>query len=1248
MQIDKIEICNLASIAGEQVVDFTQEPLKSAGLFAITGRTGAGKSTILDAICLALYNEAPRLGNKEIVTKATGDAPNIYSTCNLLRRGTTNGYSKVTFSLSDDSQYVASWYVGINRNNKFRPIQRELVQIRPKHITLASGNREVQTLIQQKVKLDYNQFTRTVILAQNSFTNFLAAKRGEKSQLLEKITGTEIYANISKQIFLETKEAEKNYEGACQHMQGLGKGTMVEEDVNRTTEDLRLHNSLLTKYDNEQRRISKQLEWYEAYDKAMADLEAKRKELYEAQHALNAMYDHQCELHRYDSLQPFAPTYLAIVKVESDIDKNKSMTAKAQTAANEVSRQLEDCRNRKNDAQARLLNAQQLLALQLPNINRGRRIEGQLLTIKESLDNTLEELLRQKEALSQRNDNHSAKKAELKECEKRLADAQQARQTMAPHQSMIGQIELVRSRLEKMNNLRLSTISAEATLNESNNALRHQKETEARLEDEAHKLQNTIASLKAQLLIHEQSNQGLNSGDLQIKLTHLESVSMRSADAINLWKRIHACNEEISDKTNELRRRKFQNQQRENEIKELQTKLHIQEGNYEQAHRNYTLSQSEDIINLRQELREGVPCPLCGSSHHPFHSDSEQHFEQLLQSLNEQHQQAQDILALTRRQLEDLQKAYNDERGRLDAEEKFLLRIKDDQQANIVAWKAFEDLDPSFKQCDDNVNPHNRLVILQQINDSSTREHSEAKQQLVDFNKHQAEINRLNTKMQSTQQLLTENMRSKMQIVADRKAWQSKANSSQQTIDTNNLQLAEETQRIEPLVTISDWKERLQNSYEALDSELNAIKTKWDACSVTIQDEEKKQFQLQQEVNSLSRNLKDLQASHQTMASSADAFKQQINTLEEELRTLFGTNTVDAEATRLTNAVDNASENVKTAEKNYNSTKEKLNTLDGEIQSLRKQYANYEKEHQELRTRLDIDISRFNLGEHSTLQYFELEKYFSNPQDWAKLRTTLDELKTRQDAISFKVDNANKIVLDLDLSPFRPNDNNPDESKSSLVALQEETLASIKSNKENLHLCEYKLKAHRDSVAEMEKYQPTLDKAVSNYTHWKKLCDILGSADGKAFREIAQSYTFNTLVHLANRQLADLTSRYELQTKPGTLQLEVIDHYMLDQIRAVNSLSGGESFIVSLSLALGLSMLSGNNLNIGSLFIDEGFGNLDSQNLNMVIDALSNLQNTQRRKVGVISHTEQIQNRISPKIFLEPQPGGRSTITVKG
>ena len=125
------------------------------------------------------------------------------------------------------------------------------------------------------------------------------------------------------------------------------------------------------------------------------------------------------------------------------------------------------------------------------------------------------------------------------------------------------------------------------------------------------------------------------------------------------------------------------------------------------------------------------------------------------------------------------------------------------------------------------------------------------------------------------------------------------------------------------------------------------------------------------------------------------------------------------------------------------------------------------------------------------------------------------------------------------------------------------------------------------------------------------------------------------------------TSRYTLRNIPRTLGLEIIDHDMLDEVRSVNSLSGGECFIVSLGLALGLASLQSSQFNISSLFIDEGFGNLDEENLNVVIDALNRMQSMQGRKIGVISHTEQIQTRISPKIIVKKDSGGRSHFVVR-
>jgi exonuclease SbcC len=158
---------------------------------------------------------------------------------------------------------------------------------------------------------------------------------------------------------------------------------------------------------------------------------------------------------------------------------------------------------------------------------------------------------------------------------------------------------------------------------------------------------------------------------------------------------------------------------------------------------------------------------------------------------------------------------------------------------------------------------------------------------------------------------------------------------------------------------------------------------------------------------------------------------------------------------------------------------------------------------------------------------------------------------------------------------------------------------------------------------------------------WSKLNDCIGSADGKAFKVIAQSYTLKLLLLYANKHLATLSRRYKLLQVPDTLALQVIDRDMCDEVRTVYSLSGGESFLISLALALGLSSLSGNGLKVESLFIDEGFGSLDADSLRIAMEALEMLQN-QGRKIGVISHVQEMSERIAVQIRLVKGSNGKS------
>jgi exonuclease SbcC len=174
-----------------------------------------------------------------------------------------------------------------------------------------------------------------------------------------------------------------------------------------------------------------------------------------------------------------------------------------------------------------------------------------------------------------------------------------------------------------------------------------------------------------------------------------------------------------------------------------------------------------------------------------------------------------------------------------------------------------------------------------------------------------------------------------------------------------------------------------------------------------------------------------------------------------------------------------------------------------------------------------------------------------------------------------------------------------------------------------------------------------IERQLQVVDNWAKLNEIIGSADGKKFRQIAQEYTLDVLLSYANVHMEVLSKRYVLQRIPNSLGLQVLDQDMGDEVRTVYSLSGGESFLVSLALALGLASLSSSRMKVESLFIDEGFGSLDPATLNIAMDALERLHN-QGRKVGVISHVQEMTERIPVQIRVSKQQSGKSAVEVIG
>ena len=210
MKILAIRLKNLTSIEGAVEVDFAMEPLNSAGIFAISGATGAGKSTLLDALCLALYDKAPRFANsvESINLADVGDNQiNQSDVRNLLRRGTTDGYAEVDFLGVDGHRYRSRWSVRRTRNKVSGSLQPQTMEVKELDTgkEFQGTKKELLAQLTELVGLTYEQFTRTVLLAQNDFSTFLKSKGAAKAELLEKLTGTGVYSRISQEVFLRNK-----------------------------------------------------------------------------------------------------------------------------------------------------------------------------------------------------------------------------------------------------------------------------------------------------------------------------------------------------------------------------------------------------------------------------------------------------------------------------------------------------------------------------------------------------------------------------------------------------------------------------------------------------------------------------------------------------------------------------------------------------------------------------------------------------------------------------------------------------------------------------------------------------------------------------------------------------------------------------------------------------------------------------------------------------------------------------------
>ena len=602
MKILSIRLKNLHSLKGEWHIPFTQSPLLGAGIFAITGPTGAGKSTILDAVTLALYGKVPRNSEKgEVMSHHTGEC-----------------WAEVDFETAT-GQYRARWSLTRARqkaDGNLQNAEMSLTQL-PSGQILHSKIREVVDEVENLTGLDFERFTQSVLLSQGEFAKFLKANVTERADLLERITGTHIYADLSKKCYEITKEKLADVDRA---KAGLKTGLLSDEEVQQITRQLQELQQKSGQLLTQAQQLQEQQQWLvqiQQQQQQIKNIEQRQQQIAQETEQLQPQLQ---RLHRHEQALRFAPdlaTWKQELKAVEDLEKSKDTLTKSNIElANELRKITEDEKNLKQKVEA----AQNLLQQQRPLINQTVELDVELKQVEKTLADIQNQWQQTTETLNRHR--------------------QQLQQQQTAAQQQQEQMQQLTAFLE--NNRHNETLSAALSLlqEQVNNVeqmngqlqLHKQKETKAqqeiqllaaeisRLETQQKTVQTQIADYTAAL---QQTEAELAQYPLLQSLNNMVSEIEKSGMNVKRQKQLSEAYLQQSGQLEKLRNNFTQFQQ---QIKDKEEALSHTTALHLEAEEHLTtldrqLQAERMVVKYEQDrltLVSGQPCPLCGSTEHPF------------------------------------------------------------------------------------------------------------------------------------------------------------------------------------------------------------------------------------------------------------------------------------------------------------------------------------------------------------------------------------------------------------------------------------------------------------------------------------------------------------------------------------------------------------------------------------------------------------------------------------------------------
>ncbi|QHG08919.1 AAA family ATPase [Moraxella osloensis] len=1256
MRILKLRFQNLNSLQGEWEIDFRHAAYADEGIFAITGSTGAGKSTILDAICLALYGATPRLGE---ITQSKND---------LMSRHTGECLSEVIFATKSGS-YRCTWLQKRARKNPEGNLQSPTHEIAPftddatKLPPLETQTRKTRKLVAEFTGMDFDRFTRAMLLAQGSFAAFLQADVNERSNLLEEITGTEIYGDISKKVHEFKTQSDAELKTLTDRLSGMT--VLSDEEVQSLTSQKNALADIVNQTKTAMTKIESDKLWrqnLDAYTHQIHQLEREARDLAEQE---SQFAPQKTRLQRA----------LKALEVSGDIKKldyqRDLLTAQLSDLASyqhqlpTAERNYQLAQRNQAERQAQAQQTENDWQQAQPLLNQVRKLDTTLGQKNQYAQDIAQQLSQLSEQLA-----HNAQSIDTQQ--QQLVSQQTQREQFIQAQQQIPQATTLPQTLASLNQLQETS---QALSEQAQAVVTEQQPLQGDFqhnEQQASALQSQLTQLQSQISEHRQK---LESQTSQLyHLTQGQSAAALRQQVETYWQteqQLIAIQSDVQTwRTNLQHYQQFVQQLADGQTQlaqiasqrlTMEQQQQAAEQTAELLNRNLILlAKIQDLTDERDKLRHGEPCPLCGSTAHPFAThqpytpdDTEQQLAIAKQRLDAINRQLQQLLleehALTNSQqqrsehLQHLQAHNQRLLNQLQLASQHLIHAQPVQQAiealaSVITPNADNDIDDQALQTlatiiqTQQTNNQQSLAALQdslmQI-EAVQSEQQQTQQRLAKLSEQYHEVLQQQTVLQNQQQHRQDRIRdidAQQLVIAD------KQHQVMQRIDKLLMPFATH-ERTFSFDTTQDVNAQLNQHIDTLAQLLQryqGLETKLSHINDTITGIDQALTRLVADQHHLTQN------QHQ-VCQRQQALAQEISELQAQRYALFDEQAVDIVSHALSQAKNQALQDYQASQTAFHEQLSQLQILQQQIASLTTSTTQLKIAQQTLQA--DIQQRFATLGFVDDADYRAAVLVDTERERLQQLANQLHDSQQRNENLLTEAKRIQQQLLNHPQTAL-----SLEQLLDALGQLQQQ----FSEQQKQLGAVEQQLAANEALKQNQQQLLDAINQQRNHTEEWKVLHQLIGSSDGKKFRNFAQGLTFNIMVARANEQLKKMSDRYLLiADSEQPLMLNVMDNYQGGQIRTSKNLSGGESFIISLSLALGLSNMASHRMQVDSLFLDEGFGTLDEEALDVALDTLTNLQQS-GKLIGVISHIQALKDRISSQIQVVPQTGGISKIIGAG